>query len=100
MSALTMTIFDQDQRRCFICGKYTATDTHHVFQGSNRAASDRYGLTVRLCRKCHAYIHENPQSETAVKLKDHAQREAMERYGWSLDEWRERFGKDYRISRC
>ena len=84
MSALTMTIFDQDQRRCFICGKYTATDTHHVFQGSNRAASDRYGLTV----------------ETAVKLKDHAQREAMERYGWSLDEWRERFGKDYRISRC
>ena len=95
-----MTIFDQDQRRCFICGKYTATDTHHVFQGSNRAASDRYGLTVRLCRKCHAYIHEHTQSETAVKLKDHAQREAMERYGWSLDEWRERFGKDYRISRC
>ena len=95
-----MTIFNQDARKCFICGKCNASDTHHIFQGSNREASDRYGLTVRLCRDCHAYIHEHPQSETAVRLKDHAQRAAMDRYVWTLEEWLEKFGKDYRISRC
>ena len=91
-----MTIFDQDTRRCYICGRYTATDTHHVFQGSNRESSDKYGLTVRLCRECHAYIHEHPQSDVAISLKDRAQRTAMDYYGWSLDEWRSKFGKDYR----
>ena len=91
-----MTIFNQDARKCFICGKCNASDTHHIFQGSNREASDRYGLTVGLCRECHAYIHEHPQSDIALALKDQAQSAAMEHYGLSLDEWRAKFGKDYR----
>lgn len=95
-----MTLFEQDARRCFLCGKYSATDTHHIFQGSNRVASDKYGLTVRLCRDCHAYIHEHPQSDIALAMKDKAQRTAMEHYGWSMDDWRSKFGKDYRSGKC
>ena len=44
-----------DQKgRCYICGRYTQTENHHIFFGKgNRILSDDYGLTVFLCPECH-----------------------------------------------
>lgn len=43
--------------RCRICGRWADLECHHVFGGHNRAASERYGLKVMICRECHDRIH-------------------------------------------
>ena len=43
-----------DEQRCFLCGRNGTGDTlewHHVFPGSLRKKSEKYGLVVPLCGK-------------------------------------------------
>lgn len=83
--------------RCYICHANCSTDEHHIFEGSNRAASDKYGLTVYLCRICHQRAHEYPREfEGMYHLKSRAQTLAMSSYRWTVDDWRRIFRKDYR----
>lgn len=79
--------------RCYICKATCTTETHHIFQGSNRAASDDLGLTIEVCRICHQRIHRYPKH--FEKLKSDAQKVAMDNYGLTLAEWREKFRKSY-----
>lgn len=45
-------------KRCFICGKYTWCDKHHIFNGhGTRAHSEEDMLFVPLCRPCHDAVH-------------------------------------------
>lgn len=82
--------------RCYTCQAICKTDEHHIFQGANRQASDKYGLTVELCRICHSRAHEYPEAfEDWKHLKQRAQQVAMSHYGWDIDEWRLHFRKDY-----
>lgn len=37
---------------CYVCGK-KQTEIHHIYFGSNRRISDKYGFTVRLCPEHH-----------------------------------------------
>lgn len=87
-------IIPQDPQVCYLCGRRNATDVHHVYPGANRQVSDQYGLTVRLCRDCHRDLHD--KGINMAGLQSWVQRIAMEHYGWNLDEWITRFGKDYR----
>ena len=88
-------------RSCFLCGRNGASDPldkHHIFGGAYRKKSERYGLTVYLCHcGCHLYGPEAAHNcrETMDRLHKHGQRMAMERYGWSVEEFRVRFGKNY-----
>lgn len=83
--------------RCYICHASCRTDEHHIFEGSNRQASELYGLKVDICRICHERGHRHPKEfEETYKLKSRAQLVAMEHYGWDVDEWRGLFRKDYR----
>lgn len=86
--------------RCYLCGRTDRPrDRHHVFGGTaNRDKSEEYGLTVYLCHMgCHMYgpraVHDNIEADR--KLKQEVQKIAMEHYGWTVDEWREIFGKNY-----
>ena len=47
-----------DPERCYICRRYRPEHVHHVLHGSYRKAADRYGLTVRLCIRCHTALHD------------------------------------------
>lgn len=38
---------------CYRCGMACKTERHHIFGGPNRKLSEKYGLTVHLCHKCH-----------------------------------------------
>lgn len=39
---------------CFLCGRYGQLETHHIFGGNpNRKLSEKYGLKVHLCCRCH-----------------------------------------------
>ena len=90
-----------EYRTCFLCKRsetsYNRLEVHHIFQNANRNKSDKYGLTVLLCANCHRTgdyaAHRN--GKTMQYLHEYGQRLAMERYGWSIEEFREVFGANY-----
>ena len=91
-------IIQKDREHCFICGKnggYWGLDAHHVFFGSNRKKSDKYGLIVFLCHDtCHLNgVHKNAKVDRAVKKV--VQQRAMQHYGWTTEEFIKIFRKNY-----
>ena len=91
----------KDDDRCYLCGmpeNGDHLDWHHVFEGSRRQISEKYGLKVKLHHcQCHQEgmfaVHRS--SEVMRALKRHAQRKAMKHYGWTVEEWIEKMGKSY-----
>ena len=82
----------QSEDECFFCKTTRALSTHHVVNGGgNRANSERYGLTVRLCAKHHEMIHQDQKLDVA--LKQYAQRAFEQEY--SHEEWMQVFHKNY-----
>lgn len=79
-------------RFCEICGAQ-ACDIHHVFGGTARQISDKYGATVFICRKCHDDIHRHPLKYEW--LKQETQKKVMESHNWDLDDWFNVFHKNY-----
>ena len=91
-----------EYRKCFLCGRseteYNRLEVHHIFQGrGRRQISDRYGLTVLLCRNCHTQseysVHQN--KETAAYLHKYGQEKAMKENNWTVEQFVEVFGKNY-----
>lgn len=78
---------------CYICGRYAPLDRHHIFEGTKRKVSEKYGLVIHICRDCHTAVHLHPKEYEW--LKKEAQVKAMLDNGWSTDEFIERFGKSY-----
>ena len=79
--------------RCELCGEYAPCEIHHVFSGTARQISDKYGAVVRCCRACHAKIHHRPSEY--YWLKSETQKKVMEAQRWSLDDWMDHFYKNY-----
>lgn len=95
-------LYDSVKRRsCWLCGRngqQDPLDRHHIFGGSNRRKSEKYGLVVGLCHgSCHLFgpkaVHQN--AETMQHLHEYGQRKAMEEQGWTTDDFRREFGKSY-----
>ena len=88
-------------RRCWLCGRNGAADPldrHHIFGSSLRKKSERYGLVVDLCHdRCHIFgplaVHNN--AETMQALHEYGQRKAMEENGWTVEDFRREFHKNY-----
>lgn len=86
---------------CWLCGRNgngDPLDKHHIFNGPFRKKSEKYGLVVYLCHnQCHIFgpnaVHNNP--DTARELKKWGQQKAMEEQGWTVEQFREQFGKNY-----
>ena len=88
----------QDDKRCLVCGTTIGIHTHEAFFGTaNRKISIEWGLCVYLCGRHHnlsdAGVHFNKTLDT--KIKQLAQRRAMEYYDWDIDDFRRVFGKNY-----
>lgn len=89
-------IMQTDKTRCYICGG-RATEEHHIFHGSNRQNSEKYGLKVYLCPRCHR------TSNTAVHGKDgHMMDEVLKKaaqktfeLSWGHEKFMEVIGKNY-----
>ena len=94
-------IIQRDKTRCYICGGNACVeplDKHHVFGGAMRSKSEKYGLTVYLHHaKCHIFgensVHKNAEINNALKAE--VQEKAMHYYGWSVDDFRSIFYKNY-----
>lgn len=77
---------------CHICGR-PADHIHHLIGGTaNRRLSDKYGLTVPLCVRCHQMAHDDPKWNLA--LKRYGQKLWESKYG-SRDEFIKIFGKSW-----
>lgn len=89
------------QRKCWLCGatgQREPLDRHHCFGASNRKKSEKYGLVVDLCHNsCHIFgkqaVHQN--EDTMQALHEYGQRKAMKENGWTVDDFRRVFGKNY-----
>ena len=85
----------QKSERCFICGRVTDLERHHVLGGTaNRKLSEKYGLTVYLC-------HEHHTGKDGVQY-DRKKGDALKRLAqiafearYSHDEWMQVFRKNY-----
>ena len=86
-----------NEKVCYLCGCKLWIEEHHVYGGANRQISEKYGLKVNLCHYCHNEpplgVHYNARKN--LKLKADVQKKAMEHYGWSVDDFRSIFGKNY-----
>lgn len=83
-----------DRDYCAICMKHVPLQRHEVFHGPYRSKSKRYGLWVSICDECHRKVHQT-DGKLDLRLKSWAQTNAMTVYGWSVDEFRKQFGKNY-----
>ena len=88
-------------RSCWLCGANgyaDPLDRHHIFGGSNRKKSERYGLVVDLCHHdCHIFgmyaAHNN--KDTMRMLHEYGQRKAMEEQNWTTEDFIREFGRNY-----
>ena len=88
-------------RVCALChrnGCGDPLDRHHVFGGANRRLSEKYGAVVYLChQRCHENgpeaVHRNAESKR--RLQEAWQEKLMEENGWSVEDFRNVFGKSY-----
>lgn len=62
-----------------------------MLHGIRRAAADRYGLTVRLCPRCHRLLHDTGLHD--LDLEQEAQWRFEKEHGH--DEFMRVFGKNY-----
>ena len=89
---------DHSPTQCWLCdcngrGKM---DRHEVFGGAYRDKSKRLGLWVHLCHQdCHLDRIHGGDRHSIDLLKWEAQRCAMKKYGWTVEQFIEEFGKNY-----
>lgn len=85
----------QDERVCFhpACDKTEGLELHHLLAGSYRNGAEKLGLKVFLCHDHHMKLHENETD--MMKMRAFAQGYAMAYYGWTLDEFREKIGRNF-----
>ena len=81
---------------CFLCGNWENLETHHIYGGARRSASDRYGMTVRLCHDCHQEDRDSAHRSGATKLYLHKYGERkLLRQGWTVEQFIAVFERNY-----
>ena len=90
----------QKDDTCFLCKRNRHAgrlELHHIFGAANRKLSTKYGLCVTLCEECHRLgkhaVHQS--AETMQYLHEYGQRKAMIENGWTVEQFRDVFGKNY-----
>lgn len=95
-------IVQNDWDTCFLCGRNRTADScglekHHIFGGSNRKLSEKYGLTIHICGyRCHRNgtesVHRNKIVNNSVKA---AGQKAFESVHGTREDFVKIFGKNY-----
>ena len=98
-------ILQKNKDICYLCSVMDGDDSykpdteeHHIFPGNpNKKLSERYGLKVYLCIKCHRTgeeaVHNQPNRGRDLYLKMIAQKAFEKRY--PLKDFKAIFGKNY-----
>lgn len=85
----------QDGKKCYFCGTAQNLHQHHIFYGSNRSNSEKYGFWVYLCALDHNMssegVHFNKERDLALKRE--CQRKYEEEH--SREEFMSIIGRNY-----
>lgn len=82
--------------QCYLCGAWGQLERHHVFGGTaNRRWSEKYGLTVHLCRACHKDGKDAAHNNAAVMLRLHQDGQRAFEYRYGHEKFMAVFGKNY-----
>lgn len=77
-------VFTDDMDHCYFTG-YPYPHIHHIFCGSRRKISERYGFVIPLAPYLHEFqkgsVHDNPNHGLDLELKQMAQRYFEEHIG-------------------
>lgn len=80
---------------CPICGRRDRPlQRHEAFHGANRDKAKRLGCWLYICDICHDRLHHHDAS-LDLYVKRLMQEISMEHYGWSIEEFRNEWGKNY-----
>ena len=88
----------QNKKQCFVCGKTNNLHCHHIMFGKNRKKADEDGLTVWLCYEHHEGtngVHGKEGHLLDLKLKEIAERMWLGYNEKTIDDFRERYGRNY-----
>lgn len=77
---------------CYVCGK-PRQQIHHIIGAAYRKKSEKYGLLIPICEKCHREVHDSPNQELNRKLKADAESKFLMTY--SFETWMREFHKNY-----
>ena len=90
-------VFTEDLRHCYFTGT-SHVHIHHIFPGSRRKLSEKYGFVIPLAVDLHEFgfdsVHENPNRGLDLRLKQMAQTYYESHYG-TRDEFLSEFGKSW-----
>ncbi len=90
-------VFTEDMEHCYFTGTPNC-HRHHIFYGSRRQLSERYGFVIPVAAHLHEFapgsIHDNPNKGLDLKLKQMAQAYFEEHYG-TREEFRCILGKSW-----
>lgn len=90
-------VFTSDMDHCYFTG-LPEPHIHHIFPGSRRRLSEKYGFVIPLAPYLHVCakgsVHEKPNHGLDLQLKQKAQRYFEENIG-DRDDFREIFGKSW-----
>ncbi len=87
----------QSKKECYICGCEYCLQEHHCISGiSNRKWSEKLGLKIWLCGRCHKALHDkdNNDDNYELQIKQLAQRKFEEVYG-TREDFIRIFGKSW-----
>lgn len=88
-------IFTSDMHTCYITGATQNVDPHHIFGGSNKAVSEKYGFMLPLRSDWHRgtkySIHEDRNLSVMYRMR--CQEYYINILGKSWAEWKQEFGK-------
>ena len=82
----------QDEKYCYVTGSHGQLDRHHVFAGSRRKASEKYGCWIWLRHDIHMDLHDRDKALDKM-LRRMTQERFEEIYGH--EKFMEVFGKSY-----
>lgn len=89
-------VFTKDMNHCYFTGT-TQVERHHIFGGSNKRNSEKYGFIMPLRPDLHPNGAHADRSKSKVmdkQLKRMAQ-QYFEKYNGTREEFRILFGKSY-----
>ena len=78
-------------RECYICGRTTQLQMHHMLHGSMREQADRLGLTCDLCLCCQQKLHDKGEYDKFIQRAGQRKFEETR----TRKEFMEIFGKNY-----
>ncbi len=84
----------QDKKQCYITGQVINLHRHHVFQGSRRKASEKWGCWVWLTAEMHNMSNKGVHFNRELDMRKQDMQRAFEaKHGH--DKFMEVFGKNY-----